>query len=95
MFKFIYTYTYTSKYNGTLNPRRLHTRSQAVLSSGSAERVLDSTTARRKLATNILEHTAANGTEAACGPTVTGLMSLCHLGYMGRQLLLCTVVRVL
>ncbi|CAE7509845.1 unnamed protein product [Symbiodinium sp. CCMP2592] len=59
---------------------------EAVLSSGSAERVLDSTTARRKLASDILEHTAANGTEAACGPTVSWLAEL-HLGIEGELLL--------
>lgn len=59
---------------------------EAVSSSGGAESVLDSTSARHKLAANILQQTAANGTEAACGPTVSWLAEL-HLGIEGELLL--------
>ena len=76
-------------FDAKLNLRQLQKMqlfTEAAASHGGAEGLLHNESARKRLAAEILERTAANGTEAACGPTVSWLAEL-HLGVEEEMLL--------
>ncbi|CAE7468419.1 unnamed protein product [Symbiodinium natans] len=76
-------------FDAKLNLRQLQKMqlfTEAAEPRGGAEGLLHDKSARKRLAAEILERTAANGTEAACGPTVSWLAEL-RLSVEGEMML--------